>query len=122
MVASNHTVPVHTCDEWAVILGAYVYECTNETTHYMSDQSYDHMCLILEERGTTIPGFSPHTGQWIFTLLKDENYDRIITIAYSWWLRYKELDKHDGVSAHCLIDSMHILDFNSYKTLPGDFM
>jgi hypothetical protein len=109
----------HTCAEWEMILASYIYECTDSKESFMSDQSYDHLGQALKEEGTTIPHFDPNSGQWIHKLIENKEYAEIIGYAYNWWKRYLEIDKHTGISTHCLIASEHIKDKNSYKTFPG---
>jgi hypothetical protein len=115
-------MPKHTCEEWNLILAAYIYECTDEKDQFMSDQSYDRISNEFKTKGCTIPGFDPNSGQWIHTLFSNPEYKRIITSAYCYWKRYNNVGKGEGITPHCLINSEFISDDNTYSTKPGDYL
>ena len=53
-------------DEWRVLVAAWAYESGQDPI--MSDNEFDGSTLILEQTGTSIPGFSPKTGMWVKAL------------------------------------------------------
>lgn len=103
----------HTLTEWNIILAAYVYECTEETAHVMSDQAYDKTSKELKGK-TTIPYFNPNTGQWIHKLIKKKQYKPIIKNGYNRWKRYLEREKQDGIIMHLIFPSEVIEETYSY--------
>lgn len=60
---------VYTLCEWEVALGAWSYEMTGRAT--MTDATYDRMCQSIGARGSSLPGFSDMTGQWVHNMDMD---------------------------------------------------
>lgn len=56
----------HTLCEWQLAIAAYAYETTDRPT--LSDNSYDRMAQLIGERGSTLPGFTDITGQWVHNM------------------------------------------------------
>lgn len=88
--------------EWDVMIAAYAYEVLDEPT--LPDSTYDGFCKLLNELGTSIPGFDASTGQWIHELIKDKDILSVLDIAAR-----KTLEMGAGTSCHHVIPSEYII-------------
>jgi hypothetical protein len=88
--------------EWQVILDAYCYEIKDDPI--ASDYTFDMCCqAVSESNNTSIPNFTPSTGQWIYDVIKEKNIKNILEKAYK---KYKMLG--EGTSVIHLIDKRYI--------------
>lgn len=107
--------PVLTICEWEVALAAWAYETTGRVT--MSDNSYDALCKGVGDRGSSIPGFSDMTGQWVHNL-DMEVLEKVCNYAWSGNRGYDDLhlpaikDALDsfGIKYKCCFDSYNCWD------------